>query len=64
MLRKRTTVIYSPKGLNAEQKAFIDGHNGKPGEVCFDFAERFIGCEVTRKLVRQFRKRQQQQAVA
>jgi len=64
MSKKKIKVIYSPEGLNAEQRAFIERHSGIPEDVCFDFAERFIGWKITRKLVRQVRKRQQQQRAA
>jgi len=64
MSKKKTEAIYSPKGLNAEQRAFIERHEGTPEDVCFDFAEKFIGWQITCKLVRQVRKRQQQREAA
>jgi hypothetical protein len=64
MSRKKTKIIYNPVGLNSEQKEYVEGHEGDPETVRSDFAERFKGCEITRKLVRQVRKRQQQRDAA
>lgn len=64
MLRKKTTVIYNTERLNAEQREFVERHQGNPEDVCFDFSDRFIGFEITRKLVRQVRKRQRQRTAA
>jgi len=60
MLKKKTTVIYSPEGLNSEQREFIEDHNGELEQVRFEFAEKFVGYDITCKLVRQVRKRQNQ----
>ena len=60
MPKTKTKAIYSPEGLNSEQRAYIERHEGDPEVVCFDFAEKFKGWVITPKLVRQVRKRRQQ----
>jgi len=63
-LKDKKKVIYNPEGLTSEQREFIERHEGDPQTVCSDFAERFVGWEITRRLVRQVRKRQQQREAA
>jgi len=63
MSKKKAVVVYDPRKLKSEQRVFIDNHNGRPEDVCFDFAEKF-GFKITRRLVRQARKIQRQQAAA